>query len=198
MYIVHGVIAGRKLSLLEADCAVYTKQMMELKRWEQAQYTRVEANHIANLTGSFGTAESPQEGEVLFGLDPSFYIDSPGLKNDVQSVRNCLYSILGYHKEGADLSLARGDTSQEGLQRDKPDAFHRALCSFEIARQTKKAKYRRHAQRQRSLIKLWTKKGCPNTIHYKLVLDAENAALRKKHSKAKELYQEAIEASIAS
>ncbi|CAB9517825.1 Transcriptional regulator [Seminavis robusta] len=194
VYIGIGLQSGRNLALLEADCAIYIKQMQEFERVKIAKFTQMYAQVIANLTQQYEFSAT-EEAWPLVGLDEHLYNDDDIMVDLGKEFQNRLYAILGEHAGGAELSIARGDRflkGAPGCYHHIPDAFHRGLSLFAMARETKKRKYKRHAQKQRALIGAWTKKGNPNTIHYKHLLDAENAALKGRVSQAKEFYRKAV------
>lgn len=193
VYIGLGIQTGRNLALLQADCSIYMKQMQEFERVKIAKFTQMYQLVISNLTGHLEPSQL-EASELVVGLDEQFYNDDTLMVDLVKEFQNRLYAIFGLHAMGADLSLARGDVfiqGAPGVYHHIPDAFHRGLSAFAMARDTNKRKYKRHAQKQRSRIKLWTRTGCINTIHYQHLLDAENAALKNRKEKAKGFYQKA-------
>jgi DNA uptake protein ComE-like DNA-binding protein len=65
------------------------------------------------------------------------------------------------------------------------------MSSFEMARKTKKQKFKKDAKKLHSTIKSWVKKGNPNVIHCDRLLDAERATLGGKSNAALEHCQSA-------
>ena len=72
------------------------------------------------------------------------------------------------------------------------ERFLRSIALYAMARETRKRKYKRYANKLRQTIVAWMKKGNPNVKHYLSLLNAEHAALEKKLEVAKTYYREAI------
>ena len=72
------------------------------------------------------------------------------------------------------------------------ETFHRGVALYTMARKTKQRKYKTHGAKIRKTINKWWKAGNPNVEHYKLLLDAEHAALNRAFGRAEKLYVEAI------
>eukprot|EP00526_Cylindrotheca_closterium_P016622 CAMPEP_0113645882 /NCGR_PEP_ID=MMETSP0017_2-20120614/24204_1 /TAXON_ID=2856 /ORGANISM="Cylindrotheca closterium" /LENGTH=326 /DNA_ID=CAMNT_0000557681 /DNA_START=153 /DNA_END=1129 /DNA_ORIENTATION=- /assembly_acc=CAM_ASM_000147 len=76
------------------------------------------------------------------------------------------------------------------------ETFDRGVALFATARHTKnrlkRRKYIRNAKKIHSTIKSWEKAGNPNVFTYRILLDAEQAALYGKRKKAEDSYKNAI------
>lgn len=203
LYLTNGLMCGKRLAVLEADGAIYMKQILEFNRKEIAKCTSMEFATIANLTGNSNAWAYVEDG-ILAGLDLSKLNDDANMINSTKVKHNMLHAFFGRHQEGTDLSIARGDKhlkGSPGVFEHSTDYLHRSVSSFAVARTTGKTKYKKHAKHLRSFIKTWTKKGCPSTVHINHLLDAENAALKKKKkhnypTNVKEFYIKAVDSAL--
>jgi hypothetical protein len=106
-----------------------------------------------------------------------------------------MFVIFGEHEKGADLSISNGYALSKlspGSPMFQASLFCVGIASFEMARKTKKRKYKKHAKKLHSTIKSWVQKGNPNAIHYDQFFYAEKAALDGKSKEAELHYQSAV------
>jgi tetratricopeptide (TPR) repeat protein len=183
------------LKLLEANCSIYSKQIKEFKVMPPYEYTLVFWQSALNLMG-LSENTTLLQGKAL--LDPEEFLnrrDNPFLVVTIQTQQSRLYVIFGEHGKGADLSITNGydwPKLAPGNPTIPTALFCGGISSFEMARKTKKQKFKKHAKKIHSTIKSWVKKGNPNVIHYDRLLDAERAALDGKSNAALKHYQSAV------
>jgi hypothetical protein len=140
------------------------------------------------------------QGKAL--LDPEEFLnrrDDPVLVVTMEAQQSRLYAIFGEHGKGADLSITNGyDFSKvaPGSPNLPAALFCGGISSFEMARKTRKQKFKKHAKKIHSTIKSWVKKGNPNVIHYDRLLDAERAALDGKSNAALKHYRSAVSLAV--
>ena len=107
-----------------------------------------------------------------------------------------LCAHFGEYKLGAELASELGDKNLKeglGVPGNIVDPFARGICLYAMARQTGERNFIRHANKARSTIRDWAKKGNPNVVHMLKLLDAEKAALNKGDKElAKKQYNEAV------
>lgn len=98
-----------------------------------------------------------------------------------QAQQTYLCSIFGEHERGAKMALKRGDTLfrfTAGCPPAMQDALHRGFSLFEMARRTRKKRYKRSDN--------------PNVIHPTTILEAEQFALGGYKVKACQTYEKAV------
>jgi predicted ATPase len=196
-YIYTSFQSGRPLTNIEADCHVYLRQMEDLKRKKAANHTKTVLQTIQNIMGK---SEDPC---VLVGdvMDETTMLDSASGANDkvtismIQAFRTQLYALFGRWEEGAKYAICVGDSLADRIPCSTMvavDPFFRGLSLFAMARQSKQAKYRRHAKKTHKTIQSFAKKGNPNVRHLERFLDAELAALDGKTHLAMKHYEVAV------
>ena len=105
------------------------------------------------------------------------------------------YTYGGDYLKGADLALLAGDD----FGKTYPgfyfgfEPFPRGMCLYIAAKRTAKKKYWKAASKVRSTYQDWVKKGGVNFVHMLLLLDAEDAAMRRNDKLALEMYEKAIQ-----
>ena len=187
-----GLLAGRNLAMLDNDCDIYIKHMLELEHTKVAKYTLMEKQIIVNLRD-----DATKDFDPIQGLDDKQYSDEPLMLGALKVYQNRLYVLLGDYESGADLATERGESFRKnftGNYLQAADAFYRGISFYAMARkkQATQRKFKQLANRELKVIKAWAKKGNPNTVHCERILDAENAALRGRENDAKKLFQEGI------
>jgi hypothetical protein len=166
--------------------------MKEFKILAAFEHTLIFWQSALNLMGRSENT-SLLQGEAVIDSEEFLNHNSPPLVILMQAQQSRMYAIFGEHKKGADLSITNGyalkilDPSFKAAF-----LFCGGISSFEMARKTKKRKYKKHAKKIHSTIKYWVRKGNPNVIHYDRLLDAEKAALDGKSKAAQTLYQKAV------
>ena len=111
------------------------------------------------------------------------------------SFKSILYLYFGEYEKGANLAIERGDTYAKGIPGHvwiMIETFARGMSLYEMARQTKKRIYKKHAKKVHKTIKSWVRQGNPNVKHYDLLFNAELAALEGNLDAAEGWYQSAI------
>jgi tetratricopeptide (TPR) repeat protein len=194
-YIILSFLSGRSLKLLVADCSMYTKQMKELKRVPAFEFTITIWQSALNLMGLSARTTVLQGKAVLDSEEFLNRKSNPNLVANMQCQQARMFVIFGEHQKGADLSVANGyDVSKAspGSPLLQGALFCGGISSFEMARKTKKRKYKKHANKIHSTIKAWVRKGNPNAMHYDRLMDAEKAALDGKFKAAEKHYQSAV------
>ena len=191
-YIGFGLLSGRNLSMLDNDCDIYIKHIMELEHTKVAKYTLMEKQIVVNLRDDVS-----EDFDPIQGLADEDYNDEPLMFGALKVYQNRLYVLLGDYERGAELAIERGETFRKnftGNYLQAGDAFYRGIAFYEMARKKKwnQRKYKQLAKREHTVIKAWAKKGNPNTVHCERILDAESAAIRGRDNDAKKLYQEGI------
>jgi tetratricopeptide (TPR) repeat protein len=183
------------LNLLEANCSIYSKQMREFKILPASEFTLLFWQTILNLMG-LSEKTTLLQGKAL--LDPEEFLnrrEDPVLVVTMHALQARMYVIFGEHGKGADLSITNGydwPKLSPGNPNFPAALFCGGISSFEMARKTKKQKFKKHAKKIHATIKSWVKKGNPNVIHYDRLLDAERAALNRKSNSALKHYQSAV------
>jgi tetratricopeptide (TPR) repeat protein len=183
------------LKVLEVNCSIYSKQIKELKVMLPYEYTLLIWQSALNFMG-LSENTTLLQGKAL--LDPEEFLirrHDPILVATMQAQQSRMHVIFGEHGKGADLSIANGyDLSKvsPGSANLPPALFCGGISSFEIARKTRKQKFKKHAKKIHATIKSWVKNGNPNVIHYDRLLDAERAALDGKSNAALKHYQSAV------
>lgn len=113
-----------------------------------------------------------------------------------QIFKSFMCTYFGEHELGAELALKRGDAygtkDAPGAPLAMPDAFHRGLALFAVARKTKNRMYTKNARKIATSLKSLAKQGNPNVNHYVALLDAENAALIGEVDQASDFYARAV------
>jgi hypothetical protein len=169
--------------------------MKELKLEQTFAQTQIFWQSALNLMG-LSENTTLMQGEGL--LDPDKFLDRKTNSRFVlyiQSQQTRMYAIFGEHRKGADLSMTIFYDLPKvapGIQIAQAALFCGAISSFEMARKTKKRKFKKHAKKIHSAIKVLVRKGNPNVIHCDRFLDAERAALDGKSKAAHEHYQSAV------
>jgi predicted ATPase len=196
-YLLVGFHSGRSLEALEADCRMYVKQGEELKREQQICLIALLWQAILNLMGrsvnpTVLTGEAMDQDRCL---ELAARADNPHLVGWVQALRAVLYSCFGEYEAGSELGVAKGTKLEKILPSHllvPSDPFYRGVCLFEMARRTKKQKYKKRARTALDTIKAWVSKGNPNLKHCERFLEAELAALTDNSEKAKQHYAKAV------
>jgi hypothetical protein len=102
-------MAGRSLSLVEADCATFSNQMEDLNRLQQMDVMAILHQVTQNLMGK---AQDPvvMQGNVIPDLERfrELYKDNKPISGILTSHQLRLYAIFGLHENGADLFVASG------------------------------------------------------------------------------------------
>jgi hypothetical protein len=178
-------LSGMSLKLLEGNCSIYSKQMKEFKVMQPYELTLLYWQSALNLMGL-------SENTTLLKFNRHH---DPLLVATMQAQQSRMYAIFGEHGKGADLSITNCYDFPKvipGSPQFPAALFCGGISSFEIARKTKKQKFKKHAKKIHSTIKALVKKGNPNVIHYDRLLDAERAALDGKSKAALKHYQSAV------
>jgi predicted ATPase len=196
-YIYTSFQSGRPLNNIEADCHVYLRQMEDLKRQKAANHVKTVLQTIQNIMGK---SEDPC---ALVGsvMDETTMLETASGAKDkvtismIQAFRTQLYALFGRWEEGAKYAISVGDRLADQIPCSTMvavDPFFRGLSLFAMARQSKQAKYRRHAKKTHKTIRSFVKKGNPNVRHLESFLDAELAALEGKTHVAMKHYEVAV------
>lgn len=195
---------GRPASMTEADCAIYTKQMKELKRLQAYDYTCVIWQLSLNLMGK---SENPTllQGKAIENEEEFLKarLDNAPMAAIFRTQKLRLYAVFGEHEKGADLFSQHGfdwPAAAPGHPMFMEAVFCGGLSSFASARSDRKSKKSRKARKKLGLkalktIKGWLKQGNPSVVHQDSLLDAEKAVLEGKVDVAEKHYRSA--ASIA-
>lgn len=198
LYIVLSGMAGKPLKQLEADCAIYSKQMKELKRDQAYDMTILLWQTAVNLRGG-AAAQDPTllQGDVLVDFE-KFVEDHRDNAPTTAMTNACqlrLCAVYGEYEKGAKLFGAHGYDWPKAAPAHPmfmESVFSGGLACFAAARNSGKRKDQKPAKKARSTIKAWAKQGNRNVGHYEALLDAELAVLRKKHRAAEQCYQSSI------
>jgi hypothetical protein len=166
--------------------------MKEFKRVPAFEFTSIFWQSALNL---MGLSENTTLLQVAAFLDPEELLNRGESPLFFQAQQSRMNVIFGEHEKGADLSISNGYALSKlspGSPMFQSSLFCGGISSFEMARKTKKRKYKKHAKKLHSTIKSWVEKGNPNAIHYDRLFDAEKAALAGKSKEAELLYQSAV------
>jgi predicted ATPase len=172
-YIGLGLQAGKRLQLLIADCQTYLKQMEETNFLLHAWYQKMVLRFLQELTG---------EEEPLIAVNTELYPEYEKcdiIQREILKLhKSRMCAIFADHARGAECTNNTAKLNP-GTHFAISYPFFRAISLYHQARVTRKAKFRIQARKQHAIINRWAKKGNPNVIHYKLLLDAEAASLIK-------------------
>jgi len=186
------ILLGRPLYQMKRDCSKVLSQAEEVAQSGQAVAARIYWQMIINLTDSSIAQNTTLEGEVLTLAHINGRDTTPTASYVAQVF---LYLIFSDYEAAAELAIEKGDYYQKirpGIIVILGETFNRAIALYAAARQTRSKKFKKAASKLRKRIVGWQKAGNPNVKHFVLCLDAESAALNKKHEQAKSKYVEAI------
>jgi hypothetical protein len=187
-YLQAAMVAGRSLTVLEADCRMFVRQMREFKQDLLEKFSSCLWQMVLNLMGhskntTVLTGEAmEEETEIETSLHQAMF----------QTYKLQLYVWFGDHEQGAELAISKGDSfmkASPGSSLCYIDNFMRGISLFHMARSTKKAKYKKHAKLVLAKVRKWVEKGNPNVVHHEALLEAEMAALRGKKYNARKQYE---------
>mmetsp|Transcript_13096 Transcript_13096/g.31000 ORF Transcript_13096/g.31000 Transcript_13096/m.31000 type:complete len:1255 (+) Transcript_13096:109-3873(+) len=181
-------ILGKQLKSSLEECEKALKQIEEAGR----------ADHIVSTTNvvqMMRNLHRPDNRQSLDSLDiPESWKSTKMYIGSAHYARTeeLFFSDI---EAAADLSLESGNLLFKCLPATSINMihkFHQAVSLYAMAGRTKRRKYKVAAKRLRKIIQKWSKAGNPNVSHYLMILDAEDAALRKDVTVANENYQKAI------
>ncbi|KAL3924627.1 MAG: hypothetical protein SGILL_000928 [Bacillariaceae sp.] len=194
-FIVAQLMSGSPLQVVLDDMAVYSPQLRTLRVSYIADiFDLCIATDLKELVGNNDTS-SKHSTNVKSG----FLVDLHAKLYKVLSLAH-----LGKYEEGAKLSMTMGDDVYDPLQGLFYTAYFelpRAICVYGAAvSETKQNKknYLQAAERIRKRLKAFVQRGGVNFLHHLYLLDAEDAALRRKDAVAKKAYEDSIQAGARS
>jgi len=185
---------GWPLDQLKRDCSKVLSQTEEVAQSLQSVSTRLLWQMYINLSDSSISQNTTLEGEVLNPTHINSQ-DKTVYPPNSYMARVFLHLVFSDYEAAGELAIEKGDYYSKaipGVVTILGETFHRAIALFAAFRQTKKKKFRTAANKLQKKIVGWEKAGNPNVKHFVVFLDAESAALRNKHEKAKTKYVEAI------
>ena len=191
-YLEAALVAGRPLTAIRTECCMVVQQIREFKQETLEKYSSMLWQTVLNLTGksknvTILTGEAMEEDTVT-EIETSLH------KALFQCYKLQLYVWFGEHERAAELAISKGDSfmkASPGSCLCYTDNFMRGIALFQMARETKKVEYKKHARLVLKQICKWVEKGNPNVVHHKALLEAEMAALLGKKDKARKQYENA-------
>ena len=182
--------------MLLEKCSFYCRQMIELKRDQSVVFGLLIWQYCLNLSGATSDPLHIQ-GDVLTDQDQFVKEnrDNAPLMTMIHTFHIRLNVIFCEYEGGARLFRDHGydwPKAAPGHALFMEAVFCGGVCCFVSARQTGNRKDRKYAMKARATIKGWIRQNNPNIAHHEALLDAEYAALRKKHKEAERCYQSAI------
>ncbi|CAB9519522.1 Transcriptional regulator [Seminavis robusta] len=190
-YLAIGFLQGKNLLSLDADAKIYIKQQQEFGQIHVFKYIALLHAVIQELSGQ-SDSDMGRDAKTFYLYDQ---LNTVLQHQSLEMHQSRLCAIMGYHAEGAQLSIERGDKFAKnalGFSWHMGDAFYRGVTLFAMAHKTRKRKYGSLARKQWSLIKTWAKKGNPNVSHYDCLLNAENEVFAGRYGKGESLFQKGI------
>ncbi|CAJ1940048.1 unnamed protein product [Cylindrotheca closterium] len=188
-YVYFPYFLGMNLQRIMSRIPDCIHRLREMKQIESVAFLNMQWQMFKNLTGD--SAESTVlEGDVF---DPSMM--NPFHNAETYFARLQLLIYYGDYAKAASLSTQWGKSYQKtetGHPSCMTEAFHRGVANYAMARRTRRKRFEEEALKARRLIASWSESGCPNVIHFHLLLNAEQAALELRDLKAEGLYKEAI------
>ena len=193
-------LSGHNLDSILADFRTYWPQVKDLGRDEQSTYTFYQVFFCFMKSSADPTKI---EGDIIPNAD-KFEKELNSLESKISLLgykiqQSWLCSVFGEHERGAKLALERGDLFFKysgGLPYAMPDTFHRGISLFDMARRTKKSKYKRAAKKTLSTMQKWVQSNNPNVVHKAAILEAELHALNGNKEKACRTYEKSITSSV--
>jgi len=189
------LFAGKELATVAEECGSYLQQIEDFKYDKWAEVFRLVWQTVLNLISSENTTvlTGMVNNEEQFLSDPS---DKVQRNHMVHFYRRLLCAFFGEYRQGAEDSIKWGDEFMKmfpGVYFGF-DVFYQAVSLYATARATKQRRYRKRAEKLRTMIGVWVKKGAPNHAHQLHILNAEHAALAGATNKTEvvELFEKAI------
>lgn len=191
-------IVGTPLDSLEADGALYLKQMIDLKREQVVKITKCLNQMVLNLMGENDSEDPLQffglgltEEELETSKTDTFWNASVLFHHGI------LLAYFGEHVRHADSFRIAGHGYLAKAHLASPnnmiDTYLKGISCYAAARETgKKRRYGKLGNICRSKIKAWLQMGNPNVKHYDTFLDAEAFALKGKKLAAIKQYEATI------
>jgi hypothetical protein len=180
------------LNVIEADLAVYVPSMEERSQSMIADASKALWRAVLGLMGQ----SKDHARQRKSGVEQS---DNPMHKQHIAGWKRIERGYYGDYEQCAESALEFGN----GFQKAAPggpfpavDMFVSALSCFVMTRRTGKSRYKREAKRISTWITGWVKQGNPNARHWKALLDAEMAALKRQNKAAIKHYELAVELAI--
>ena len=194
MYICAALVAGKSLKALAVDCQTYYEQMKALSQDYIYTQSLPFWQFVLNLLGD---AKDP----LLMTGSAMNEDDFLGMKNTCPwgyyhylILKSVLCNIFKDYETAAKLAIERGMSYEKknGSPLAMLDTLHQGISFYAMARKTRKRRYVRKAKKIKSIVSTWVDKGNVNVRHYLPLLEAEDAAFRRKSDDARRLYSEAI------
>lgn len=110
-YLLLSFQSGKPLKAVEADCSLYSAQMIELKRLKIAFSAKVLWQTILNLIGDSENTTKLTGRELDYDVASNF----AALDTNASAVaileffQLFIFTFFGDHQQGADLALRKGD-----------------------------------------------------------------------------------------
>jgi len=198
-YINFSFFDGTRLSHIDADCAAYTKVLLDFNQTQQHYLMCLGWQKIMNLRGTskhtvllIGDAFDERKGTY-----DTVDLMANTQKHALDLTKAGLCCFFGEYEMGAKLSVVSALALAEatpGASTVPPSLFRAALTCFAASHVTtsKSRKYLKTARQCAKQLKVWNKQGHPNCPHYLTILKAEEHFLRGKHSSAIALYAQSI------
>jgi hypothetical protein len=181
--------AGKPLNALEADFAGYVAPMEERSQRIIADFSKMLWRAVLGLMG-----QSRDHVQLLdMGEEQSA---KPLQQQTLAGFKRIERGYYGDYEQCAEEALKFGNGFQKALPGSPfppVDMFISALSCFVMTRRTGKSRYKREAKRKSAWITGWVKQGNPNARHWKALLDAEMAALKRQNKAAIKNYELAVE-----
>ena len=178
-------MVGSPLESLEADVALYLKQMIDLKREQAVKITKTLYQTVVNLRGENNDSDDPLQffGQGLTEEELERTKTDTFWNASVMVFRGILWTYFGEHVRHAESLLIAGHGYLAKAHLASPnimiDTYLKGISCYAAARQTgKKRRYGKLANICRSKVKAWLQVGNPNVKHYDSFLDAEALALK--------------------
>ncbi|CAJ1943341.1 unnamed protein product [Cylindrotheca closterium] len=190
--ILYPYVMGKRLGDILGRIRQNVSQMEDFKQPEQALLTRIFWQLMLNLAGQ---SNNPKKLKGTIFDAETFVPERPAQRGFIELAKLELFVFLGDYEQAAELALDAGGVAKgaPGHFLGMIEIFHRGVALYAMARKTKKRKFIKAADNIKSTVDKWAEQKNPNTQHYIMLLNAEQASLQKtKHTQADDQYRKAI------
>ena len=195
-FIENSMHAARTLTLVDADCSVYAKQLETYAQLKQRRFVLYLWQATWNFIGK-NNGGSVLCGDIVNRDEEMIYLNSindPSMPVALKRTEMFVAIIMGDYKRCADIALEWADECLKRIPAQSANIrvrYYAALSCLVMA-QREPSKYKRYGMKNASIINSWTKKGNPNCLHMDTLLDAERARVGKQSHAAIKAYESAV------
>ena len=190
---------GDALESIENAFRPYLGRMKELKRLQTFHFSSLRRQACLNL---MGRGNDDVVDLAVPTINAEMLSKDGTLRGSFRAFQGFLLTHMGKHQQHAKFTIENGwDSSAKdfpGTILNPMDIFTKGLSCLAAARETKNRTFEKAGRACRSRIKLWAKRGHPNSLHYEFALDAEFEALKGRNQSARKNYEIAIGLALGS